>query len=164
MFQAFSGWLPEYFLRNFDASGDIFTRLNVMTTGRLESYVGGVEHFMESPFFGKGPFEATIAVNSGQVVSVHNLWLRQLAESGIVVLVPLLFLTFHIVSLVRASRFHNDANQYEPKMPHVYLVILCGLIISSIEPGVMIGAFNSGVVMWAAIWIALAGTPVRRMR
>lgn len=148
--------LPENILRNLVADGDLFTVLNTLSTGRLESYVGALYHFLESPLLGKGPVEATVVVKMVQVVSVHNLWLRQLAESGIIVFLPLLVLTLHVVLLALESPIKNDTKQRDLAWPPSRFVILCGLIMALVEPSVIIGSFNTNAVIWTAIWMVLA--------
>lgn len=146
---------PKTFLRYFDVSGDTFVMLNAMTTGRLESYVGAISHFMESPIVGKGPVESVVVVRSDQEVSVHNLWLRQLAEQGIVGFLPLLIVTMHFVSLVRENIVRQDTKQCSMEWPLPHYVILCGLIMAMVEPRVIIGSFNSNAVFWTAVWMGL---------
>lgn len=159
--------LPEKFTRNFDASGDLFSRINSMTTGRFESYAGALKHFAESPLIGKGPEDAKVWVNNAQWVSVHNLWLRQLAESGLLVVAPLLLLTSRFVSIVLAGGNMSKASPVSrgQDWPNGSLVILCGLIMALAEPSVIIGSFNANAAFWTAVWMVMrepnmAGRPV----
>lgn len=149
--------LSERFLRNFDATGDFFTRLNAVTTGRVESYLGALAHFSDAPLVGKGPYDARVLVRGIQEISVHNLWLRQLAESGLFVFLPVLFLTLHLTWLAFADGKSSTKalNGREATWPNAGPVILCGLVMALVEPSVVIGAFNANVVIWTAVWLQL---------
>lgn len=154
----FTSIVPERFVRNFDETGDLFTRLNTMSTGRLEGYVRGLEHFAESPLFGKGPLDAKVIVKDVQEVSVHNIWIRQLAEAGIIGFIPLFLLTVQIVSMSfrRADATKSHPTNRGAQWPDTRMVILCGLTIAMVEPSAVIGSFNANAVTWLAIWLELA--------
>lgn len=158
LFVDINTFLPEFFLRRFDTEGDVYTRLNAITTGRLSSYIDGIRMFIESPVFGVGADNARIGPKDGSSGAVHNLWLWQLAKSGLFVGVPLFFLTVNLGALA----FNNTNLAYQDRKitsngwPNTRLVILCGLILAMVEPGVIIGSFNSNVVIWTAVWVQLS--------
>lgn len=148
--------LPNNLLRNFDVTGDLFNRLNTMTTGRLESYIGGLAHFVDSPLIGKGPIDAKVVVKGVQLVSVHNIWIRSLAESGLVGFFPLALLTTQIIALASAGRSIGEHHHSEITWPNARLAVICSLIMALVEPSVLIGSFNANAAAWTAIWLAVA--------
>jgi O-antigen ligase len=150
--------LPERFFRGFDVAGDTFKRLNAATTGRFEGYRLAFEQFASSPIIGVGPGHARFGFGSFVSVSVHNIWLRALAESGLILFVPMSLVTYRLLSL-GLGRFKESAvkgMRRSVEWPDASLVILCGLILGLAEPRVIFGSFNANVVFWTAVWMALS--------
>lgn len=142
--------LPENFFRGFDSDGDLLSRANAASTGRLKTYLGALSSFAASPLVGVGPDAARVWISHFEQVEVHNAWLRILAESGLVVLLPTIGLTYRLTKLAlsRASA--------PLVLPDARLVVLCGLVLGLAEPHVIFGAFNANAVFWTAVWIAIA--------
>ena len=153
--------LPENFFRGFDVQGDIFERLNAATTGRFETYRWALKQFASSPIIGVGPEQAGVRLGPFVFYAVHNIWLRALAESGLVLFVPMLLVTFTLMSIgLRRSKAKIVGSKHgSVKWPVANLVILCGLVLGLVEPSVIFGSFNANVVFWTAVWMALSRPP-----
>lgn len=156
-------FLPDLFSRNFDATGDAFTRLNLISTGRLETYVGGFKHFFESPLIGKGPVEGEVGIFNGQRVEVHNLWISSLAEFGIFGFFPILILTIKIALLARLPYGNKIISDSGLQWPLVRYVVVCSFILAMAEPGLFFGAFNIGVILWTSVWMLLQESSTTRL-
>jgi O-antigen ligase len=157
--------LPEGFSRGFDVAGDTFKRLNAATTGRFETYRRAFEQFASSPIIGVGPEQTRIGFSYFVSASVHNIWLRALAESGLFLFVPMLIVSYRLLSLGLTRPIKSSAKGMRSSVewPDASLVILCGLVLGLAEPRVMFGSFNANVVFWTAVWMALSRPRIRNL-
>jgi hypothetical protein len=148
--------LPENFFRGFDSEGNLFTRMNEATTGRLGSFVIALERFVTSPVIGTGQRGALIETYYGSV-AIHNTWLKILAESGLIVFLPALFIAMRLLSLALCKIETTPIAAALPpsKWPDTRLVTLSGLILSLAEPGTIFGTFNASATFWTGVWLAL---------
>jgi hypothetical protein len=149
--------VPDLFFRNLEGSGSVVERLDVLSTGRISSYVQGIQHWISSPFIGVGPTNALVWVNGGEELPVHNVWLRVLAESGLFVGVPVFWMTGRWLKLMRDRPVLpglNDSTGFLPPS-NVRLVLVCGLVLALVEPAVLFGSFNSNLAIWTAIWMLM---------
>ncbi len=149
-------WLPDNFFRGFDSKGDVLTRVNEASTGRIDSWVFGLKRFASSPIYGVGVEGLGIESVYG-IGNVHNTWINILAESGLIVFLPMIFLAARLFSLAlnNGKRPKTIAGFPAFSWPDTRLVILSGLILSMAEPGIIFGNFNSNAPFWTAVWIAL---------
>lgn len=155
-FGAFS-IIPELFFRNLDSTGSLGERLDALSTGRISSYWQGLKHWASSPLIGVGPTNALTWVNQGELLPVHNLWLRVLAETGVLVGIPVFWITGRLLKLMRKESLSpvvSDARVFNPPAS-VRLVLVCGLVLALVEPAVLFGSFNSNLAIWTAIWMML---------
>jgi O-Antigen ligase len=153
--------LPKSFSRNFDAKGDVFTRVNTVTTGRFESYKTAFKYIASSPITGVGSSPTAKEAITGRAMptsGIHNIWLRVFAESGLILFIPMLFLSYRLLrlGLTRPKTGTPKGRHGGMEWPEARLVIVCGLILALAEPSVIIGAFNSNVVFWTAVWMTLS--------
>ncbi len=149
--------IPDQLWRHFDTTGSLYTRLNAITTGRLASDVGAFEIFTSSPIIGVGPDAAKVWINDLSQVSPHNLWLRLLAESGLLLFLPVLWLTarFLMMTLSKVPTASLPPVACRVAWPDARLAIACGLALAFVEPSVIIGSFNSNAAFWTGIWFVL---------
>ncbi|MDH4980684.1 O-antigen ligase family protein [Hyphomicrobium sp. D-2] len=155
LFSGAMAFIPDLFFRNTDAGGSLFDKLNALSTGRLASFVAAFDRWQEAPIEGVGVENARVWLDNYGIVAVHNVWLRFLAESGLLLFVPLSLVT---LELVRLSLNKVDAN-----IPRASLVIICGLVLGLLEPSVVFGSFNANAPIWTSVWIMLF-TAKKRVR
>jgi hypothetical protein len=151
-------FLPDNFFRGFDASGGLFLVINSASTGRLESYLGAINHFAESPIVGVGPEKALVWINNFETVQPHNTWLRIFAESGLLLGVPVLYVTWRLLRLasIEGARSKNEYSGVGLRWPNVGSVLIAGLVLAFVEPRIIFGTFNANAVFWTAVWLATA--------
>ncbi len=141
--------VPETIFRRIDFSGNLFVAIDNISAGRLTSYMYGIEYWKSSPIFGVGPGNAVAFVNNSEIVSIHNVWIRSLAEFGIILFIPFIILTYLFIKLIMENNsIHNG-------WPNVRPVIVCGLTLGLVEPQVIFGSFNANAVFWTSVWIIL---------
>ncbi len=149
-------FVPAEFLRGFQGGGGFLERINAASTGRIESYFAGMRLFADSPLVGVGS-DALVHIGSGGgVVRVHNLWLRLLAEGGLISFVPWAIATVMIIGWGVLGPAHRRLIDARP-------VVVLGLVLALIEPSMLIGGFNSSVIFWTSLWLCLTHlSPHRR--
>jgi hypothetical protein len=155
--------LPDNYFRGFDASGSLFSIIDSASTGRLESFLGALNHFEESPIIGVGPEEAVVWINNFETVQPHNTWLRILAESGLLLGIPVLYVTWRMLRLASIDRAgsHGESERSNISWPSVGPVIVGGLVLAFVEPRIIFGTFNANAVFWTAVWLATVRTMSR---
>lgn len=151
-------FLPDNFFRGFDASGSLFSIIDSASTGRLESYLGALNHFAESPIVGVGREKAVVWINNFETVQPHNTWLRIVAESGLLLGIPVLYVTWRMLRLasIDGVRSKNEYAGANLRWPSVGPVIIGGLVLAFVEPRIIFGTFNANAVFWTAVWLATA--------
>lgn len=172
-----SSLLPERFFADLSGTTrDWFSIIDAVSTGRLSTYVAAFELFGTSPLVGVGPSNAIIELRGGlENVAIHNVWLRALAEGGLLLIVPMLVVTVLIVRCIGfrprpvpapargPAKRHGTAAGRPPAPPRRSgslpmlqpvdwrPVIVCGLVFGMIEPGAVFGSFNNNLAFWTAV-------------
>lgn len=131
-------------------------KLDHFSAGRITTYMYGIDKWLESPLFGHG--FGQVDVIKGH--EIHNLWLRLLAEAGPAL--PIFFF-LGIVNIIRHAIKVTKNTQIEDKQEQTKLIILSvivlqGLLISFLEPRMLLGSFQNCAIWWAACGAALAST------
>jgi len=144
--------LADDFFRGLDGGASALDMLNNATTGRTLTFIFALDAFLSSPIVGVGP---NAAVHGMTQLQVHNTYLRILAESGLLVFLPTLFLCTNIL---RNAAKPNRAPLSKPALqshalPNGNLVLLAGYVLALAEPNVMFGTFNANAVFWTAVWL-----------
>lgn len=152
--------LPYDLTRGLGEGRAILEILGSASTGRLETYVWALEQFSASPVYGVGQIQSLTVVASGEVLAPHNVWLRILAQGGLLAFIPTALVTLQLVGLALTRTLRSsDARAgrgIAEQAPDVAPTILAGLIIAMAEPSVVFGSMNSNAVFWTAVGIALA--------
>lgn len=145
--------LPERFFR--DAAGvGLFDRLDYITTGRLTTYVEGLRNFAEAPIAGVGVEQSFILLLTGELLQIHNTWIRALSEGGLLLAIPLFVLGWMLLKAALAPRLTTGPRS-EYGCPNFRPVLLGGLLMSMMEPSVIFGAFNNNALFWTALWFVV---------
>lgn len=134
--------------------------IDTISAGRLQGDIVGIERALESPLIGHGLGEAV--VGGGEI---HNVWIRLANESG--VLAPLVLLA--VVALVsRRALFmsrQSGSDRRQRFRSNVYIgVIFGGLVMTMLEPRVLLGTFQISVMWWAFAGLAAVAPLVRPVR
>lgn len=135
------GILSERFF-NIRSNADLFFTIDVLSTGRLSTWVHAIEGFVKSPLYGVGVEASRTGIYTGQVVTVHNAWLAFLSEGGLMA-----FLPAAIIFLWCAGVMWRVA-EFRP-------LVAFAAVISMLEPGVMFGSFGNQVSIWTAVGLAM---------
>lgn len=134
--------------------------MDTISAGRLQGDIVGIQRALESPFIGHGLGEAV--VGGGEI---HNVWIRLANESGL--LAPLVLLIVVVMVSRRAlflSRQSGD-DRNQRFRSNVYLgVILGGLVMTMLEPRVLLGTFQISVMWWAFAGLAVAAKQMNPVR
>ncbi|MCX7113650.1 MAG: O-antigen ligase family protein [Proteobacteria bacterium] len=64
---------------------------------RIDSMIGGVYAFLESPLFGHGAYNTIVYTPQGNMLGGHNSYIMAASEYGLIFLLPLLFILFTII-------------------------------------------------------------------
>ncbi len=145
--------LPERFFR--DASGvGLFERLDYITTGRLTTYVEGLRNFADSPVVGVGTQDSFILLITGELLQIHNIWIRAISEGGLLLGIPVFFLGWLILRTALMPRLVVGPRS-ELGCPNFRPVVLAGLLVSMMEPSAIFGAFNNNALFWTALWFVM---------
>lgn len=147
--------LPQDYFRGFTTGGSVFDTLNSATTGRFDTYVGAFENFLKSPVYGVGAEDSQIFLASGEFLLPHNVWLRFMSQSGLVLLVPILVVTFLLVRalVTRMAALKTAAEIVRERLPDTSLIVICGLLLALSEPAVIFGSMNANIPFWTAVWV-----------
>ncbi|MFC4726496.1 O-antigen ligase family protein [Glycocaulis abyssi] len=136
-----AGILSERFF-NIQSNSDWFVVVDQATTGRLTTWITGIETFAANPVVGGGVEASWTYRQSGEILAVHNAWLAFLSEGGLMAFLPAVFI------FLWASRVILRVNEFRPLITFV-------VVISMVEPGVMFGSFGNQVSIWTAVGLAM---------
>jgi len=137
------------------------TRLDNLSTRRIQGYQHGLKKIQERPLFGHGLNQVILGTPWGGQTEIHNLWIKWATYTGI--LAPLLFLTM-VFSILRAGwqifrdRLNTTVERDEAAVLSV--IVLAGLAVSMIETASPLGSFQLTAIWWAAAG-SLVGTAER---
>lgn len=156
-------WITHLRLDRFSSVESFLPNLNTFSANRIKTYIMAVELIREQPLRGYGMGQILMVTDLGEVLEIHNLWLKWATESGI--FLPLFFLAMVCSVLCKSWQFLVLRT---PKSTNdrivvftLALIVLAGIAVSLAEPRTPIGTFHNTAVWWAAIGILL-GTYSRR--
>jgi hypothetical protein len=135
-------YLPQFaeHLRLNRIEGDIdLQSLNSFSAGRISSYLYALENIMNTPLTGIGFGNTDIRGHS-----VHNMFLRFTAETGIFFLI--VFIAIITSAIRRCIRLRNI-----PAYPIIGIIIMQGFIMAQFEPNGILGTFQNSTLWWAAL-------------
>ncbi len=125
------------------------TDINTISAGRIGGAVLGIQLALEAPLTGHGFREVTLGRDE-----IHNIWIRLAAESG--VLAPLILGAVLFTIFQRLHRIRGKLPQGSPwRYPLTVNLgaLYAGLVISMLEPRMLLGTFQISIMWWV-----LAGT------
>jgi len=150
-------WVTHFRLDRISSPEMSLTNLNTLSTNRVNNYIMAVELIRERPFRGYGMGQVWMATDLGEVLEIHNLWLRLAVESGI--FLPLFFLAMVCSALCKSWQLLALRTPKETEDRIVAfalgLVLLAGIALSLVEPRTLMGTFQKTAVWWAAVGILL---------
>ena len=155
-----------------------YEALNTFTSYRLEDYVATYELFWRQPLgHGFGNSVQILMEEFQQRTELHNVWLRLLADGGLLLLVSMLSVVGYVLrenlrSLrhdvlwrLRANLAVPNAVRDRQRILVVSLaILLAGLTISMFAPRAPIGAFQNSAVWWAAAGVVVGMSELVRHR
>ncbi len=146
--------LPQDYFRGFSTSGSTFDVLNSATTGRFDTYIGAFENFFRSPIYGVGAEDSQVFLPSGEFLLPHNVWLRFLSQSGLMLFVPLIVVTVRLIRILLKRMGELDtADLVRERLPDTSLIVICGILLALSEPAVIFGSMNANIPFWTAMWV-----------
>jgi hypothetical protein len=149
--------------RLVDGNGLTLQTLDYFSAGRIETYIYAIDLIEKKPFLGYG-FENISFSKIAKSKDVHNLWLKMAMESGLVFPVILLLYCFGIIKKITSDvMFFSSLNiSFVRKrkefmmMSSLFMVFMSGIILSFLEPNVLIGSFQISATWWASCGSVLA--------
>lgn len=133
--------------------------LSILTSDRWNTWTGGVALFAEHPLVGAGRSEGVMNIR-GQDLAVHNGWIRIAAETGMVGLLPSIFLFFLLIK----ATLGRPASNLAPAFRGGGTVILAGLLVSMTEPSFPLGAFFNATLFWLVVAFRMSEPVMQRVR
>lgn len=133
-------------------------RFDRFSAGRLGQFECAWMKFKEQPLFGHGFTDESECLGA----DIHNLWLKLLVQSGLLIVVFLfIFITIIsmrlITSFVQLKRVKNAELHVIRKTMAIYLaVLLQGVFVSLIEPNALIGSFQATAIWWVVLGFSLS--------
>ena len=132
--------------------------LNYVSAYRVEGIIIAGDAIREEIVFGHGINSIRYEDPAGNLLYIHNTWLKWMSEFGIIM--PLFFLAMIGIILCRtvrtASRYMDTKNIDGMNLViGMGFVVITGIIISLFEADVFLGSFNNIAIWWAAIGIIL---------
>ena len=117
-----------------------------VTTGRTDGFWVAIKLYVDSPLIGVG--EINLKDYGQDVEKVHNVWLRTLAEQGLLGLLSLFVFCFGLfAALFKRSVFPRSA---------IVMVVAAGLVPSLFEPTGVFGNYFATAPFWITSGILLA--------
>lgn len=150
----FQEFLLEHLrVRRLTSAGFDYGAVDHFSAGRLDSYVHALKLVRERPLLGHGFGEYEIPGFSGEI---HNLWLRMAVESGITMPLILAAITAYVIRAIvkyhKSSRTKPDAIWSRALLASM----LSGVVISMLEPNVILGTFQNTAIWWVVCGGVLA--------
>lgn len=146
------GLLPHDSRFYFNLEGlDREAMLARLTSDRYATWVFGIEAFTQSPIVGVGVPQSHLFGR----LAVHNTWIGIAASSGILGLLASMVVLFLLIVLAigpRARGFRSNG---------MGGTILCGLVISLLEPGFPFESFFNTTGFWAVVMLQAAAVSIR---
>jgi O-antigen ligase len=130
----------RFFVSNSNAG--LFYVIDQITTGRLWTWVNALERFAQSPIIGVGVEQSLVIRNTGEIVEVHNRWLRFLSEGGLLSFIPA------VAAFIYCSVNIWRVRELRPLLSFV-------LVVSMLEPMIVFGTFGNQLPFWTALAYAL---------
>jgi O-antigen ligase len=138
--------------RILDASDNDSRALDHFSAGRITTYLFAIEKWIESPIIGHG--YGQVEVVKGH--DIHNLWLRILAEGGIFLFGSFLYFCYKAVkktprNKAMTSHLMRKIPRYQRPDFMLWVIICQGLIMSMLEPRILLGSFQVCAMWWVAV-------------
>jgi O-antigen ligase len=155
-----------------------YESINTFTSYRLEDYVATYELFWRQPFgHGFGQSLQILMEEYQQGTELHNVWLRLLADGGILLLLSMSSVVVYVLKenirnlrrgilhRLRARLAVPSGLRGEQLVLVVCLaILLAGLTISMFAPRAPIGAFQNSALWWAAAGVVIGLSVLARTR
>ena len=132
--------------------------LDHISAQRIGGYVMALELLEERLWIGYGIGQVIYETSYGKQTEIHNLWLKWTVYCGI--LAPLIFLAMVIRmlriavrNLKRAIRMGDTVAVAAPSC-----ILFLGILLTLVEPNVLVGAFQTSAVWWAAAGIVMSAS------
>lgn len=140
-------WI-KLILNNNDLS---MISLDDLSGGRIRQILYSLTIISENLFFGIGidNIKDLMIYNFGNEWNVHNLILRLTVESGLFLGIYMLIILLYIFKI----SFNNYRISYKNHL--IFLVILVGLVVSLVEPNMIVGTFQFSVIWWLAVSLSI---------
>ena len=140
-------WI-KLILNNNDLS---MISLDDLSGGRIRQILYSLIIISENLFFGIGidNIKDLMIYNFGNEWNVHNLILRLTVESGLFLGIYMLIILLYIFKI----SFNNYRISYKNHL--IFLVILVGLVVSLVEPNMIVGTFQFSVIWWLAVSLSI---------
>lgn len=140
-------WI-KLILNNNDLS---MISLDDLSGGRIRQILYSLTIISENLFFGIGidNIKDLMIYNFGNEWNVHNLILRLTVESGLFLGIYMLIILLYIFKI----SFNNYRISYKNHL--IFLVILVGLVVSLVEPNMIVGTFQFSVYWWLAVSLSI---------
>jgi hypothetical protein len=133
----------------FNTEGLSFEQtMSLLTSNRYDTWVIGFESFMRSPVWGVG-WQRSLLYNE---IEPHNAWLNIAAKSGLIGLIPALFVLSILLGLVNHK--FKDIRTFS----YFGLPVLAGVLTAMIEPGFLFGSFFNATTFWLAVGLQAPAT------
>jgi len=121
--------LDRLYNAEWSNTNSIYLSLNWFSAGRLDQYMFGIERFIECPLIGCGLGEVDY-----HGFEIHNVYIRLLAEGGLILFTIILIPIFYILST--------------PANPFFRAVLISALIGGLFEPNLIFGNFGISIPFW----------------
>lgn len=113
--------------------------LNHLSAGRLGSYLYALDLFMGNPVFGGGFGNSDV-----QGHSIHNVWLKFLADTGLLFVITFLYM---FIKVIKNTRKYLSENYLSVILT---AVLIEGMLSSMVEPSMILGSFQNSAIWWAS--------------
>lgn len=140
-----------------------FEQIDHFSAGRLEGFRQAIQLVKVKPVIGHGfgGYELDYGSYAKGGTAIHNLWLRMFVESGI--MLPFAFLMIVTTLLWNGWRYRHR-NLVLPQMPQrkrwhnvaLLAVLINGVVISMLEPNILLGTFQNSAIWWAVAGVVAA--------
>lgn len=142
-------YLIEHLRLDRVASGTGLKELNHLSAGRIGSYIYALELFIKNPVIGVGIGNSDVGGHS-----IHNMWLKFLADAGIFFIFTFAFMIAKVIKGARRFLSDNETSFV------LIAVVAQGLVSSMFEPSMILGSFQNSAIWWASFGL-LSGMTLR---